>query len=131
VAAVITEQLLPELDREFLEEKEYTFDVTQTGGEIHLIIQNFELTAAYSPSRADLLVILPAGYPNSNPDMFWTYPDVKLASGAWPQQCQHHQVYGDRNWQRWSRHFQQPWRSGVDCFRTYLAAVRRELAKGI
>jgi hypothetical protein len=124
-------ELLPELDREFLEEKEYVFEAIQRGGEIHLIISGFQLPASYAPSRCDLLIILPAGYPNSNPDMFWTYPTVKLANGAWPIQAQHHQVHGDRNWQRWSRHFQLAWRSGVDGLRPYLAAVRKELAKGI
>jgi hypothetical protein len=125
------QELLPEIDREFLEDKEYAFDVEKVGGAIHLILRDFPFPAAYAPRTADLLIILPAGYPNANPDMFWTFPDVKLISGAWPQASEVHQGYGDRSWQRWSRHFQGTWRAGVDSLRTYLTAVRTEIAKGI
>lgn len=127
----VKEVLLPEIDREFLEEKEYGFDAVRNGAEILLIIHDFDLGAAYTPRRVDLMVILPAGYPQSNPDMFWTCPTVKLGNGALPTRAEHHQVYAQRNWQRWSRHFQLAWRPGVDSMRTYLAAVRKELAKGI
>ncbi len=126
------DSLLPESDREFLAEKEYDYLVVQQAGGTHLFIRNYPFPAAYAPRVADLLIILPAGYPNANPDMYWTYPDVKLVSGAWPQAGEAHQVYGDRNWQRWSRHFtQSPWRPGVDNLRTYLSAVRRDIDKGI
>lgn len=123
--------LLPEIDREFLEEKGYAFDVTQVGGEVHVILRGYEFPTVYTPRTADLLIILPAGYPNANPDMYWTYPDVKLVNGQWPLNGDHHHTYGSRSWQRWSRHFQGQWRPGVDTFRAYLAAVRKEIAKGI
>jgi hypothetical protein len=74
---------------------------------------------------------LPAGYPNAHPDMFWTFPDVKLANGSWPKSSEHHYAYDGRNWQRWSRHYQGKWRAGIDGLRSYLAAVRTEIAKGI
>ncbi len=121
---------LPELDREFLEEKEFDFDVVKEGGELHLVIRDFNFPK-YAPTKADLLIIIPAGYPNSQLDMFWTYPDVKLPGGGCPAQCQHHQVFRQRNWQRWSRHFQQPWRPGIDSLRTFMASIRAEIAKGI
>jgi hypothetical protein len=125
------EELLPEIDRDFLEEKGYAFDVMRVGGEIHVVLRDFPFPAPYTPQVADLLIILPAAYPNANPDMFWTFPDVKLASGAYPQTGDAHHIYGNRNWQRWSRHFQGTWRAGVDSIRTYLAAVKTEIAKGV
>jgi hypothetical protein len=125
------EQLLPELDREFLTEKNYAFSVGKVGGEVHVILRSFEFPPAYTPRVTDLLVILPGGYPNAHPDMFWTCPDVKLASGGWPKTGDAHQQYGECNWQRWSRHFQGTWRAGVDGFRNYLAAVKTEIAKGL
>jgi hypothetical protein len=124
--------LLPELDREFLEEKGYDYRVEERVGALHLIFPNYPLPAAYTPRTSDLMIIVPAGYPNANPDMYWTYPDVKLATGGWPQAGDQHVMYGDRNWQRWSRHLNQiPWRPGVDNLRTYLATVRKDIAKGI
>ena len=131
MSVVESEHLLPEIDCEFLESKGYCVDTSKISGETHLVIQNFEFPVAYAPRIADLLIILPSGYPNANPDMFWTCPDVKLVNGQWPLNGNHHQVFGSRSWQRWSRHFQGGWRPGVDSLRTYLAAVRKEIAKGI
>jgi Prokaryotic E2 family E len=124
-------ELLPELDREFLEEKEIPFSTTDVGGQVHVVINEFDFPAAYAPRKADLLIILPAGYPNAHPDMFWTFPDVKLASGSWPKRSDQHHIYGERNWQRWSRHYRGAWRAGIDGLRSYLAVVRTEIAKGI
>lgn len=123
---------LPEVDRDYLESKQYDHVVEKVGDAVHLIIRGFELPEAYLPRRADLLLILPAGYPNSSPDMFWTHPDIKLTNGAWPQAAEVHETYGDRSWQRWSRHFNGgSWRPGIDTICTFLAAIRRELSKGI
>jgi hypothetical protein len=123
--------LLPEIDREFLEEKGYSYTAISAGGELHVVLRDYEFPPVYAPRTADLLIILPAGYPNANPDMYWTYPDVKLVNGQWPLNSEHHQTYGSRSWQRWSRHYQGKWRAGVDSLRTYLAVVRKEIAKGI
>jgi hypothetical protein len=124
--------LLPEIDRDFLDGKEYAYGTTKgTDGSIHLVIRDYDFPAAYAPQKADLLIILPAGYPNSHPDMFWTCPDVKRADGAWPAASEHHEAHGGRNWQRWSRHYQGQWRAGTDGLRSYLAAVRHEIAKGL
>ncbi len=125
------EELLPEIDRELLTEKGYSFSVSKVGGEVHVVLRDFDFPAAYTPRVSDLLIVLPNGYPNANPDMFWTYPDVKLAAGGWPKAGDAHHVYGERNWQRWSRHYQGKWRAGIDGLRNYLAAVKHEIAKGI
>jgi E2/UBC family protein E len=122
--------LLPEIDREFLAEKNFEYAVEQEAGGLLLTFHNFELGSVYQPAQATLMIILPAGYPNAGPDMFWTHPTVVLRSGGPPQQCQHHENHGGRNWQRWSRHFH-GWRVGIDSMRTYVAAIRRELSKGI
>lgn len=127
-----SKKLLPEIDRDYLESKGYEYEVSPLGGETHLVLHNYEFPEAYAPRQADLLIILPAGYPNANPDMFWTCPDVKLVNGSWPTASQYHHTYGTRSWQRWSRHFPAgTWRPGVDTIRTYLASIRRELEKGI
>jgi len=123
--------LLPEIDREFLEEKGYVYRVIPAASGLEVVIENFDLAPAYSPSRADLMIILPAGYPNATLDMFWTYPDVKLRNGNWPERCEHHEIHNERNWQRWSRHFVQPWRPGSDTLRTFITSIRQEITRGI
>lgn len=129
-AASATEALLPEEDIAYVEEKALDFELSSHGGEVHLILKSFELGDAYSPTHADLLIIFPAGYPNANPDMFWTRPAVKLKSGSTPVQANVHQDFPSGRWQRWSRHLQNGWRPGIDGLRTYIAAVRIELTKG-
>ncbi|MEA2875118.1 MAG: hypothetical protein QOF14_314 [Hyphomicrobiales bacterium] len=124
-------ELLPEADREFLTDSGYDFSVKQINEQVHVVLHNFPLPK-YQPPQADLLAILPNGYPNGNPDMFWTSPDVKLPSGAFPLRAEVHETYAERKWQRWSRHFDKgKWRAGIDNLRSYLTSVRAELAKGV
>jgi hypothetical protein len=125
-------KILPEPDVEYLLEKQYVFEVHQMGGDIHIIIHHFSFPNPYQPNEADILVILPAGYPNGNPDMFWTCPDVKLNGDRWPMSSDVHQDFHGKNWQRWSRHMAGgSWRTGVDNLRTYMTSVIREIGKGI
>ena len=124
-------------DLEFLKSKEWKYTVRVVGGESHVIFHEFSLPTAYTPERVDLLVRLPAAYPNANPDMYWTRQDVTLkATGQFPEASAHHEVpgsgagveyYENQKWQRWSRHYAEGWRPGVDGLRTYMGAVVRDL----
>jgi Prokaryotic E2 family E len=125
------DDLLPEIDRDFLADKNLKYVAMQLGADTHVIIKDFDFPAAYLPRKANLLIILPAGYPNANLDMFWTEPIVKLADGNWPTRADNHAVYNGVSWQRWSRHFQTTWRQGVDNLRTFVATIRKELARGV
>lgn len=121
-------QLLPESDREYLDEKGYAYNVHQAG-DVFVTIRDFPLPETYSPRSCTLLLKLPAGYPNANPDMFWTAPNVSLMSGGIPVAAQAVEVYLNQSWQRWSRHTN-TWRAGIDNIQTKLRAVVSELAKG-
>ena len=120
--------LIPEEDIEFLEEKGFDYELTQAEGAVHLILHRFPFPR-YVPKEADLLIRLPAGYPQTALDMFYTIPDAKLPSGAFPDRCNQHPAFGGRIWQQWSRH--STWRVGIDNLRTYLSAVIKEIDKGI
>jgi hypothetical protein len=120
---------LPERDIDFLSEKGYEYQLVPYSSGIYLIISQFPLSKAYNPSIADLLIMIPTGYPNTPLDMFWTNPDVRLISGSWPTASEHHELHAERNWQRWSRHTN--WRTGVDNLRTFMSSVRKEIEKGI
>ena len=128
MAVTGTPSLLPELDVEFLNEKNFDCEVVQVGGEVRVIINDFPFPAQYSPRTARLMLRLPSGYPNANPDMFWTSPDVKLLNGNLPLNANYYDPSAD-NWQRWSRH-DNSWRPGTDDLRTKIASVRRELEAG-
>lgn len=133
-------EVLPEDDVRFLREKYPVHVVRHVGAEIHVLLKDFTFPPAYSQQKADLLLRLPAGYPNAAPDMFWTLPDIKLVSGKWPLNSDAHEVpgagpgvevYQNVAWQRWSRHFQGGWLVGRHGLQSYVAAVNQELKKGI
>ena len=131
MSAAEIEELLPEADTDFLTAAGYDFSVTRVGQQVQVVIRQFPLPR-YKPQSADLLIIVPNGYPNAKLDMFWTYPDVSLPNGGIPLKADVHEQHGDRNWQRWSRHIADgKWRPGVDNLRTYLTTVKTELAKGL
>jgi len=123
-------QLLEE-EELYLQGKGFEFTALDRGAELHLVIHKFPLPTAYVPQNVDLLIRLPAGYPNAKPDMFWTDPWVSLASGQAPQAANVKEIYGDRPWQRWSRHWNAKWRPGVDGIETFLGSIRNELQKGV
>jgi hypothetical protein len=125
------EELLPEADRDSLSATGYDYTIDRVGEQVHVVIRNFPLPR-YNPQCADLLIIVPNGYPNAKLDMFWTFPDVSLPNGDIPLTANVHEQLGGRNWQRWSRHIADgKWRSGVDNLRTYMTTVKTELAKGL
>ena len=121
--------LLPESDIEYLNLKEFKCEIRIHGADIHLIIEDFDLPPAYAPQICQLLLKLPSGYPNTNPDMFWTRPEIHLSTGALPVAANVQETFADGPWQRWSRHTSS-WRPGVDSIQTKLRAVRTELDKG-
>jgi E2/UBC family protein E len=68
----------------------------------------------FDAARADILVILPPGYPDAPPDMFHLMPWVRIARrNAYPRAADQSVFFNGQNWQRWSRHNSE-WRPGVD-----------------
>ena len=106
---------LPSADRRYLEAKGIKFAELDAGGQKAIVITRFLLpTGRYSSSEADVLILLPAGYPDVPPDMFFTHPWVRCtASGAYPRAADQPFTFCDKNWQRWSRH-SADWRPGQD-----------------
>ena len=84
-AAGILEELLAEEDVQHLKDKGYIFEVERAAGFICVVIRNFPLPAGYNPQTTDFLLRLPPNFPMACPDMFWTFPHVRLANGAYPK----------------------------------------------
>lgn len=123
--------MLLEDDEQFLQEKGYAYTAALENSVVHVVISGFPLPEAYTPTSADLLIRLPPGYPQGNPDMFWTRPVVALANGSVPVGAGAHETHLGQSWQRWSRHWGHAWRAGVDTLRTFIAAVQAELKRGV
>jgi hypothetical protein len=119
---------LPERDIEFLQEKEFNYELIEFPGGLYLIINDFPFPPAYLPRTAKTLIVVPVGYPDSGLDMIFTNPDVKLKDDRWPQSSEAHVTHNKLTWQQWSRHY--TWRPGVDNIRTFITAMKQELEKG-
>jgi hypothetical protein len=81
-AAGILEELLAEEDVQHLKDKGYIFEVERAAGFICVVIRNFPLPAGYNPQTTDFLLRLPPNFPMACPDMFWTFPHVRLANAG-------------------------------------------------
>jgi hypothetical protein len=119
---------LPSRDREYLESKGFVFQEIVDGQNRGIILPKFRLPAQkYDVSQVDVLIILPSGYPDVAPDMFYLEPWVKLVEGdRYPKATQSRLSFSGRSWQRWSRHNNE-WRRGVDGIWTMLKRVEHAL----
>lgn len=121
---------LPEIDRTYLKEKQLVFREVQDGGTKGVVIQNWQLPSGkFNYNAIDLLVLLPPGYPDAPPDMFYVFPHLILSDINRPAKAADVPFqFDNKNWQRWSRHFgAHEWRSGIDCLMTFLKKVETAL----
>jgi Prokaryotic E2 family E len=126
----MTVPLLLPGDYRCLEDRGLSYEVTTEAGMTCVVIRSWRLPTGYDRAEADLLIRLPAGFPDVAPDMWWFEPAVKLSGGAVIQATDLTETYLGRQWQRWSRHFQPgQWRSGLDGLESYLALIWRELIR--
>jgi hypothetical protein len=123
--------MLPAVDTNFLAERGFDHTVQEDGGMTCVLFPGWRVPQGYRQTQTDLLLRLAPGYPDLPPDMWWCSPRLELVNGALPEATEHTEVYFGRNWQRWSRHFNQPgmWRSGVDSLESYLARIRTEMLR--
>lgn len=123
--------LLPAVDREVLRARGLlNAKATLVGEEIFLIIENYPVPDGYDADEVALLLRLPRQWPDGAVDMFWTSPNLKIAStGELPQATQVSIEHGGRHWQRWSRHFS--WRPGQDGLETLLIIVSNSLKSSL
>lgn len=122
-------ELLP-ADAQALDERSLVYEAIVESGMTCVVIKSWLLPAGYDHSESDLLLRLPAGFPDVAPDMWWFAPAVKLASGGVIPATEVVENHLGREWQRWSRHFQPgQWRSGVDGLESFLALIQHELVR--
>ena len=91
-------------DQTWLAERATAYRVTDQDDGTHLVLENVALPAGLEPLTTDILIILPPGFADVGPDMFWCFPAVTgTAGGVIPGTEGQHTEEG-RTWQRWSRH---------------------------
>lgn len=119
---------LPSRDREYLKSHKIVFEEVVERNHLGLILKQYRLPSGhYDLETTDILILLPSGYPDIAPDMFFLLPWVKLArSQKYPPRANISYQFKGQNWQRWSRHNRQ-WRRGVDGIWTMLKRVNNAL----
>lgn len=113
---------LPSMDRTYLDGHEMAHEIVQDGNQCGVIIKGLKLPSGkFDVESADLLILLPTGYPDACPDMFYVLPWLRLKStSAFPSKADVAHAFNGQSWQRWSRHSSE-WRSGVDGLHTMIA----------
>lgn len=119
---------LPARDREYLAEKGIVYEEVTDGGQRGVILRQYPLPAGlFDTEKADLLILIPTGYPDVPPDMFYMLPWVKLIiANALPRCADQPHPFGGKSWQRWSRHNNE-WRPGIDGIWSMLKRVDHAL----
>jgi hypothetical protein len=126
--------MIAELDLRYLTERWPGHTVHQDGAGVAVILPGYRLPAGFLPQVVELLLRLPFGFPDSQPDMFWVYPHVTV-NGRPPDAASLVEQMLGRAWQRFSRHLPPGmWRPGVDNLQSYMALIatmlEREAAGG-
>jgi hypothetical protein len=122
--------MLPPVDAQYLAERGIAHILANESGMQCVVLSSFVLPPGYNRPSSDLLLRLHAGYPDVPPDMWWFDPAIHRADGRPIPQTELMEHYLGRSWQRWSRHLPPgQWRSGIDGIESYLALIRRELAR--
>jgi hypothetical protein len=123
--------MLRPADEEFLARLGLEYEVASDGGLIAVVIKRWPLPSGYEPTEVDLLLRLPPGFPDIQPDMYWCDPPVRVATtGAYPQGAELFEQHLGRQWQRFSRHLPPgAWQPGRDSLESYLALIRTQLAR--
>ena len=80
---------LPHRDQRYLDDHGLSAKLVSANNQVGLIFSDYPLSSAVAPSTADLLIMLPSGYPDCGPDMFYLYPWVTLTDGQWPDRANH------------------------------------------
>jgi len=116
--------LLPTGDRRYLADRGFAYEEVAASGGQGIIIRDFALPEGkFQVAAADVLILLPGGYPDVSPDMFYTNPWLRLTQeNRYPTAADQPLWFDGEHWQRWSRH-NNVWRLGADGLRTMLKRV--------
>ncbi|MFK5979728.1 MAG: multiubiquitin domain-containing protein [Rhizobiaceae bacterium] len=118
------DSILPMADRKYLADQKLNFVEVAEAAQHGIIFRSYSIPEGNLDSAtADVLILLPTGYPDIPPDMFYCEPWLRLTPHSGLPNCADVSfAFAGKSWQRWSRHNNQ-WRSGKDGIWTMLKRV--------
>lgn len=119
---------LPKKCQQYLANRGLVYDQVEEGVQKAVILHGVQLPEGkYDAAQADILIMLPPGYPDCAPDMFYALPWLSLATTkSYPRNADQSVGFKGLNWQRWSRHNSE-WRPGVDGIWTMMKRIEEAL----
>lgn len=119
---------LPEADQRYLNGHGITAEIVCDASHKGVVLKQMQVPVGkFNHPAADVLVILPPGYPDVAPDMFFVSPWLTLVSaGRYPTCADQPHTFLGRSWQRWSRH-NSSWRPGIDGLHTIIKRIEHAL----
>lgn len=122
--------VLPPRDVEYLDGRGIAYEDGSQNGQAGVVLKGITLPEGkFDAASVDILVLLPPGYPDCPPDMFYCMPWLKLRSvGRYPRAADQPHPFRSQTWQRWSRH-NNMWRPGIDGIHTMVKRIERALAE--
>ena len=96
-------------------------------------IPNVPLPTGWNKTNTTVYLVAPQGYPFAQPDCFWADPDLRLSSGALPQNAGlstpiPHLSSQPALWFSWHM---QMWNAARDDLLTWLTVIRQRLAQPV
>lgn len=121
---------LPPRDVEYLEGRGIAYEDGSEGGQAGVVLKALPLPEGkFAATAVDVLILLPPGYPDCPPDMFYCLPWLKLQpTGGDPRAASVSHAFRGQTWQRWSRH-NNAWRPGVDGIHTMVKRIELALVE--
>jgi hypothetical protein len=121
---------LPPRDVEYLAGRGISYEDGSQPGQAGLVLKGIPVPdGKFDAASVDILILLPPGYPDCPPDMFYCMPWLKLRpAGRYPRAADQPHPFRGESWQRWSRH-NNAWRPGVDGIHTMVKRIELALAE--
>lgn len=125
---LIVSSFLPEPDRAYFAAKGISFEEVDKEGKKAVIVRRWPLpTGRFDVDVVDVLIVLPSGYPDVAPDMFYLFPWVRvMPAKTLPKAADQPLEFVGQRWQRWSRHNTE-WRPGIDGMWTMMKRIEHAI----
>jgi len=111
-------------DNSYLQSLNLAYETVFDGGVRRVLIHGFSIPNGYTVAIASIFVNLQPGYPDTQIDMAYFYPELSRADGK-AIGALSPVTFDGKNWQQWSRHRTSgsAWRMGEDNLSTHMALV--------
>lgn len=97
-------------------------------GAVLITVPNVPLPPGWSKGITTVMFIAPVGFPHAQPDCFWADYDLRLQSGAMPQNTALNAILEasiNAVWFSW--HLSHPWNPNRDTLATWFGVIRNRL----